>query len=282
VRWLLALVLWAGCYAPHPSAGAPCADGVCPEGLVCSPATQTCERTAADASTHDGALMRDAAMIDARPDAPRDATIIPDAAAGPMLVQEAIGYTAMGSTASATLPAMPVTGHLLVVIGGCTSGGITVSGGGATWTVATSSLTNSNEEIYFGVTNGTSATVTITLANANAPVFLWVGEWSGAQVVNILDKARSTSGSTSPASAGSIAPTNAKDLVLFAASAYAPNTFGTPSPETWTPLTGISQTAITQREWYLVQSAAMSHAPAVPLDNPGAGWDAAIATFRLQ
>ena len=254
---------------------------MCPEGLVCSPATQTCERTTSDAATDDGLVMRDA-MIDARPDAPRDAMVIPDAALGPMLVQQAIGYVALGNAASATLPAMPGSGHLLVMIGSCTSGGVSVSGGGATWSVATSSLTNSNEEIYFGVTNGTSATVTITLASANAPVFVWVGEWSGAQTVNILDKARSTSGSTSPASAGSIAPANAKDLVLFAASAYSPNTFGTPAPETWTPLTGITQNEITQREWYLVQSAAMSHAPAVPLDNPGAGWDAAIAAFRLQ
>jgi len=38
----------AGCYAPRPPAGAHCADGVCPSGLVCSPATQTCELTATD------------------------------------------------------------------------------------------------------------------------------------------------------------------------------------------------------------------------------------------
>lgn len=277
MRWLLALCLWAGCYAPHPSAGAPCADGVCPEGLVCSPSTQTCERAAIDAAVHDGPVMHDA-MIDA----PRDAMIVPDAAVGPLLVQEATGYTAMGSTASATLPAMPGAGHLLVMIGSCTSGPVSVSGGGATWTQATSSLINSNEEVYFGVTNGTSATVTITLANASAPVFLWVGEWSGMQTVNILDKATSTSGLASPASAGSIAPTNAKDLVLFAVSAYSPNAIGTPAPGTWTPLAGITQNAITQREWYLVQSAAMSHAPAVSLNNPSGGWDAAIAAFRAQ
>ncbi|HSN29017.1 MAG TPA: hypothetical protein VLT45_22170 [Kofleriaceae bacterium] len=52
VAWSLLLV---GCYSPHPQAGAPCPDNVCPTGLVCSPATHTCEITGqtADASTPD-------------------------------------------------------------------------------------------------------------------------------------------------------------------------------------------------------------------------------------
>jgi hypothetical protein len=50
MRGLLASVvlvgLLVGCYAPKLSTGAPCPDGLCPAGLVCSPATMTCERTA--------------------------------------------------------------------------------------------------------------------------------------------------------------------------------------------------------------------------------------------
>ena len=71
MRRLLAAVLLWGCYAPHPQAGAPCANGACPSGLVCSPATQTCEVTATsppDASRD--APPRDAPQIDAPPDAP--------------------------------------------------------------------------------------------------------------------------------------------------------------------------------------------------------------------
>jgi hypothetical protein len=34
----------AACYSPHPQPGAPCGDGPCPTGLVCAPATNTCER----------------------------------------------------------------------------------------------------------------------------------------------------------------------------------------------------------------------------------------------
>jgi hypothetical protein len=45
---LCALLLVAGCFDPHPPAGRPCADVEprCPSGLVCSPATSTCEREA--------------------------------------------------------------------------------------------------------------------------------------------------------------------------------------------------------------------------------------------
>lgn len=45
------LLLLAACYAPHPGAGSPCSEGPCPTGLVCSPASQTCELTAVDGST---------------------------------------------------------------------------------------------------------------------------------------------------------------------------------------------------------------------------------------
>lgn len=51
--WVVTVVL-AGCYNPRVVPGAPCgANESCPEGLVCSPATGTCERTAlpADALT---------------------------------------------------------------------------------------------------------------------------------------------------------------------------------------------------------------------------------------
>jgi len=58
---LLAAALLAGCYAPQPPAGAPCPDGACPSGLVCSPITQTCERTPGERDA-------DIAHLDARPD----------------------------------------------------------------------------------------------------------------------------------------------------------------------------------------------------------------------
>ena len=79
MRWGLAGVLLAACYAPQPSVGAQCANGgVCPTGLVCSPATNTCETFAvqidatsppADAAVDIDATMiaSDATVIDAAP-----------------------------------------------------------------------------------------------------------------------------------------------------------------------------------------------------------------------
>ncbi|HUS31799.1 MAG TPA: hypothetical protein VMZ53_25030 [Kofleriaceae bacterium] len=60
--------LLVGCYSPTPHAGAPCPDGVCPTGLVCSPATMTCEISATPKAD---------AAVDAEPDAfvPVDANV---------------------------------------------------------------------------------------------------------------------------------------------------------------------------------------------------------------
>lgn len=60
-------VLLVACYTPAPPAGAPCVDGVCPSGLVCSPATMTCEQSAVPADGGGDAL------ADAAIDAPIDA-----------------------------------------------------------------------------------------------------------------------------------------------------------------------------------------------------------------
>lgn len=50
VRHLAGLLVVSGCFSPSPPAGTPCPNGVCPTGLVCSPASMTCETTAVDAS----------------------------------------------------------------------------------------------------------------------------------------------------------------------------------------------------------------------------------------
>ncbi|MGE5185992.1 MAG: LamG domain-containing protein [Acidobacteriota bacterium] len=63
----LALATLAACYAPTPPAGSPCDPGACPSGLVCSPATHTCEVTAV------------------APDAPADTASAADAPAGAWL-----------------------------------------------------------------------------------------------------------------------------------------------------------------------------------------------------
>jgi hypothetical protein len=84
-----------GCYAPSPPTGAPCGDNTeCPAGLVCSPATRTCEVTAVEPA--------DAAGGDAAGDAPvlADAPPGSDAPASPFLYRRRISITA-----TAALPA---------------------------------------------------------------------------------------------------------------------------------------------------------------------------------
>jgi hypothetical protein len=56
VRWALPVLL-VGCFHPSPPTGAACgASGACPDGLVCAPATNTCEK---------GAIVAPDASVDA-------------------------------------------------------------------------------------------------------------------------------------------------------------------------------------------------------------------------
>jgi hypothetical protein len=274
VRWTLALVVWLGCYAPNARPGAPCPDGVCPEGLVCSPATTTCERMAI--SVQDGgADALDSSVADGAADAMPDAP--PPTAT---LIQQATNSIAIGATLSATLAAAPVSGNVLVMVGATPSGSLTtVTGGGATWTRAAESLINTNIEIWFGVTDGSSATVTITRTNNAATMWLAVSEWAGLATSSTLDKGTATDGTSATISAGSITTTNARDLIMFAASAPAPNTFGAPTPGTWTAMTGISTPLITQAVWYRIESTTGTFAPQVT--HTGGAWDAALVAQRI-
>jgi len=269
VRAALLLVIGLGCYAPQPSSGAPCASsGMCPDGLVCSPASQTCELTAVDA--HVGDVAHDSAPI--VHDAPVDA-------ATPMLVQHATSYAAPSQSLSVTLPAAPAAGHVLVLIAGNPHAGLTsVTGAGATWARAAISPIYNNVEIWLGVTDGSSATLTATDPGSTAPMSLLLTEWSGLATANTLDGSAVLDGMTSPASAGAIVTTNPRDLILFAISNGSPNTFGVPGPGTWTALPLLDH-AVIQAAWYLVADTAASFAPEV--SETGHTWDAALVGLRI-
>ena len=274
MRWYLALVVCAGCYAPNVQPGVPCADGVCPDGLICSPATDTCELRAIDAGT----------PSDDAPDAPRDAAFdaAPDAApATAVLIQQATTYAGSAASLSATLIAPPASGNVLVMIGATPSGGLTsVTGGGATWTRAAASLINMNVEVWYGVTDGSSSTVTISRTNNTTRMWLAVSEWSGLAPTATLDVASDNDGlGSGTISAGSITTTNARDLVVFAAASFTPNTFGAPAPGTWTAMTPIDTTGASQGAWYRVISATATLSPTV--SHTGGDWDAALVGFRL-
>lgn len=79
VRSLGALVLCVSisCFSPSPQPGSPCSNGVCPTGLVCAAATQTCELHDSvdsgvigdDGGVTDAASATNDANTDAKPDA---------------------------------------------------------------------------------------------------------------------------------------------------------------------------------------------------------------------
>lgn len=175
----------------------------------------------------------------------------------------------------ATLPAMPVAGHLLVAIGADEHGALsTVSGGGVgTWTLATRSIHNTNIEVWYGVTDGTSASVAMAFPMDDLPMWMVVGEWSGAAA---FDGAMSTDGTTSPATAGSLA-VHERDLVIFGVGDQLPNTYGTLDGG-WTALMPAKSNHTDQRVWFTVAAATGTIAPSVT--ETAHQWDAAIAAFR--
>lgn len=258
-----------GCYAPHPLTGGRCAEGdTCPEGLVCSPASQTCERTAVDAHVdviHDGAATAH--------DAPGDA------ATTAMLVQSATSYASPSTSLGVTLPSVPAAGHLLVLIAGNPHAPLTsVTGAGATWTLAASSSVYANVEIWLGVTDGSSATLTATDPGSTAPMSMLLTEWSGLAATATLDGAAALDGVTSPASPGAITTTNARDLLVFAISDPFPNTFGAPAPGSWSALPELDH-AVSQAAWYRTVDTAGTFAPEV--SETAHTWDAALVGLRI-
>ncbi len=274
MRWLLAVLAIAGCYSPDLPTGSPCVSGVCPDGLVCSPATQTCERTAIDARVADGSV--DALRPDAALDAPPDA-----AAATATLIQQNTAYGAAPTASlSVTLATTPTAGHVLVMVGATPQASLaTVTGGGVTtWTQIAASTVNANIEVWYGVSDGSSSTVTIGLPGGTAPMGMAVTEWAGLATTNTLDVKVVANGLTSPANAGALTTTGAPRLLLFAVGNITPNTFGTPGPAMWNALMGPSG-AIQQRTWYRVTNITSVYVPSV--SETGHAWDAALVALRI-
>lgn len=272
MRGLVVVALLAGCYSPHPRTGTPCPTGACPDPLVCSPATRTCERTAIDAPAADTPPLDAAA--DARPiDAPSTAR----------LVQQSANHVD-GDAVTISLPSAPTSGNVLVLVGADIHRGLPalggVTGGGVTtWNRAAFSAVNTNVEIWWGVTDGSSPDVTIHgVAGDTSAKFGNVSEWTGLVAQAPLDGAHALDGLSSPADPGAITTANAHDLLVLGVGDGVPNTFGVPGPGAWTALTPISAD-ISLAAWYRVQTVAGTVHPTVT-ETAGA-WDAAVAGFQI-
>jgi hypothetical protein len=202
----------------------------------------------------------------------------PDGVVGTTPRQQTTAVAGAGSPLSATLGSLPAAGDLLVMIGAANHGALAaVHGGGVTWQLATRSSVNTNVEIWYGITDGSSASVAIELPMNPLPIWMSVSEWPATATAN-LDRARSAAGITSPASAGAITTTSKSELVLFAVADASPDTLG--SVPGWSSLTGVASSVTVQAEWFTLAPQPGELAPQV--SETAHAWDAAIAALELM
>jgi len=209
--------------------------------------------------------------------------LIPSAVSAAIsLVQQINGSSASATSLPVPFTAVPTTtaGNVLIMVGGTSTGSLSgVSGGGVgNWFKAQSSTTNTHIEIWYGavdVATLTSSTpVTITAATAGG-MWMTLMEWNGVSLT--IDKSAAQAGTSSPASAPSITTTNASDLVILGIADNIGNTFGSPTPGSWTALTAVT-TPKAQTAWYQIAAATATFNPTVT--ETAHTWDAAIAAFK--
>jgi len=220
----------------------------------------------------------DAAGDGASHDAPTDALALDGRRPDAMLVQQTAREN-NGNGLAITLTAMPTPGNMLVVIGGATCGLIGVSGGGVTtWQQAAYSGVSPTISVYYGVTDGTSATL---LLAPQCTTMTWglVTEWSGLAPVNALDTKTEAGQQAGPNGAGfindAVNTTSAPDLLIFGVACY--GSIGPPA--TWTELDEVvASSTITQRAWYERAPTVGQYAVDVPYTDD---WDSALVAFRI-
>lgn len=194
-----------------------------------------------------------------------------------VLVQQ-VTSVGLGTSLSATLPAPPLDGSVLVMIGAIQSGALTSTVGGATWQLAVRETTNANVEVWYGIPDRTDTAVTIA-GTVSSDMWMSLQEWRGVDTTAPLDASSAMFGSTSPATAGTIECGAAGDLVVFAVSNMLPNTFGTPTGADWIALEPPTSATYVEQPWYTLGEPGARFAPTVT--ETGGNWGAAIAAFRL-
>jgi hypothetical protein len=266
----LALV---ACYDPNAATNVPCASN-----FAC-PGTQQCDRG------HSPPICVATLPVDAPVtiDAPRTDALPPDAPPGPTatLIQQTTNSATAETPLVAVLPSRPVKNNLLVMVGATTQGALAgVSGGGVTvWANAAISTANCNVEIWYGLSDGSSATVSIAFPNEIGMIWMNVSEWSGLVSSGALDSGTAGNAPTGDATAGTITTTHAHDLLLFAVTDHTPVTFGGPTPGSWTAMTSVDAGGCLQAAWYAVVTTTGAYAPSTTQSSNG--WEAGIAAFRI-
>jgi hypothetical protein len=187
-----------------------------------------------------------------------------------------------------TLDALPTSGNVLVMVGGTERDRILtpVGGGVASWMQAARSLTYQNIEIWYGITDGSSSTVTITCACASTAlgqVKMSLGEWDGLITTNLFEVGEALAGTTTGpgvASTDAIVTLAAPDLLIFGVA-----TLGTIGPDVigtdgrWTAFDPIAVNEMNQSQWYQVVAGPGTYMPGAMVIGD---WDAAVVAFRAR
>ena len=172
----------------------------------------------------------------------------------------------------------PVANHVLIAIGGSENGVKALSGGGVTmWTLAARSIVSPTVQIWFGETDGSSSTISLSTANPGK-IWLEVSEWRGLAPMNTLDAGSGSGGSNvTPGDVSLDVDTQgAPDLLVFGIASY--GAIGTPTGS-WTALKDIPSSFVTQDAWYQLTSVAGMQAVQAMYNDD---YDAALAAFRTM
>jgi hypothetical protein len=195
-----------------------------------------------------------------------------------ILVQQTTSTAVMATMLQATLPQSPTSGNVLVMVGATPARSLmSVTGGGAIWQRGALSTVTANIELWFGVTDGSSATVTIACPVCPAEdMRMDLTEWSGVSPSTPFDvgSLESSGDMTMPATA-TLTTKHANDLLIFALSDGA--TIGDPGGA-WLTLDNVSVGSDAQREWYQIVSAVGTYTPQVTVLT---AWDAGLIALQL-
>lgn len=197
-----------------------------------------------------------------------------------LLVQQYASSSPSAASLDVTLPAVPTNGDVLVMIGASDRASLEapVGGGVTSWSYGAASNSNQNIEIWFGVTDGSSSTVSITCTctPTMGNMRLEVTEWSGLDASRPLDTASAGPAATGAASPPVITTRDDPELLVLGVTVFGtvdsvPNGAGP-----WTSIGLLQVDSTRQSQWYQLVSPG-NYMPAVAVSGP---WDAAIVALR--
>ncbi len=198
---------------------------------------------------------------------------------GPKLVEQMTAMDSSTITLSIELPSAAIA-NTFVLIGGAEAGVLDPVGGGVkTWQLASSSFASPGVNIWFGVIEAPTTSITLTSQNGTTTMWADLTEWSGLAATSTFDGGQGAgSNSITGTGVATLATTTnaAPDLILLAASYY--QTIGNPSG-TWTALQPTTTTGPDQHAWYRIASVAGMQQVDLAYTGP---YDAALAALRAS